>query len=90
MIDVEKTVVPHIHDLSQLQSRLQALAVVAGSRTGHLYVAITQAINHILSWRPKMRYRAPYITASVAGNWLAEADDVYKKVIGDLTLKGLI
>ena len=37
-----------------------------------------------------MRYRAPYITASVAGNWLAEADDVYKKVIGDLTLKGLI
>ena len=31
MIEVERKNVPHIHDLSQLQSRLQALAVVAGS-----------------------------------------------------------
>ena len=52
MIEVERKNVPHIHDLSQLQSRLQALAVVAGSRTGHLYVAITQAINLAEpSWR---------------------------------------
>ena len=90
MIEVERKNVPHIHDLSQLQSRLQALAVVAGSRTGNLYVAITQAINQIHSWIPEMRYREPYVAAPVAGSWLAEADDVYKKVIGSLTLAGLI
>ena len=37
-----------------------------------------------------MRYREPYVAASVAGNWIAEADHVYKKAIGDLTLTGLI
>ena len=37
-----------------------------------------------------MRYREPYVAAAVAGDWLAEADDVYKKVIGGLTLAGLI
>ena len=63
---------------------------MAGSRTGHLYVAITQAINQIHSWIPEMRYREPYVAAPVAGSWLAEADDVYKKVIGSLTLAGLI
>ena len=30
------------------------------------------------------------VAAPVAGSWLAEADDVYKKVIGSLTLAGLI
>ena len=90
MIDIENNSVPRIHDLSQLQARLQALSVVAGSRTGHLYITITQAINQILSWKPEMRYRGPYVAAPVAGKWLAEADDVYKKVIGSLTLTGLI
>ena len=37
-----------------------------------------------------MRYHAPYVAAPIASNWLAEADDVYKKVIGSLTLAGLI
>ena len=37
-----------------------------------------------------MRYREPYVAAPVAGSWLAEADAVYKKVIGSLTLAGLI
>ena len=37
-----------------------------------------------------MRYCEPYLAAPVAGNWLAEADDVYNKVIGNLTLAGLI
>lgn len=90
MIGVENKKVPRIHDLSELQSRIQALSVVAGSRTGHLYIAITQAIDQILSWRPEMRYCERYLAAPVAGNWLAEADDVYKKVIGNLTLAGLI
>ena len=90
MIEVERKNVPHIHDLSQLQSRLQALAVVTGSHTGQLYVAIAQAINQIHSWIPEMRYREPSVAAPVAGSWLAEADDVYKKVIGSLTLAGLI
>lgn len=90
MIDIEKKSVPYTHDLSQLQSRLHALAVVAGSHTGHLYVAITGVINQILSWRPEMRYHEPHVTASVAKDWIAEADKVYKKTIGDLTLAGLI
>ncbi len=37
-----------------------------------------------------MRYRRPYVAASVAQDWLAEADDVYKKVVGGLTRAGLI
>ena len=90
MIEVERKNVPHIHDLNKLQSRLQALAVVAGSRTGHLYVAITQSINQTHSWIPEMRYREPYVAAPVAGSWVAEADAVYKKVIDSLTLAGLI
>ena len=48
MIGVENKKVPRIHDLSELQSRIQALSVVAGSRTGHVYIAITQAIDQIL------------------------------------------
>ena len=90
MIDVENKTVPRIHDLHRLQSKVRTLAVLAGSRTGHLFVAVTQAMNQIHAWRPRMRYREPYVAAAVAGDWLAEADDVYKKVIGGLTLAGLI
>ena len=37
-----------------------------------------------------MRYQEPYMSASVAGSWLAEADVIYQKTIGDLTLARLI
>ena len=90
MIDVENQSVPRIHDLSQLQRQLQALGIVASSHTGHLYGIVTQAMKQILSWKPEMRYQEPHISAAIAQSWVAEADVVYKRVIGDLTLAGRI
>ena len=90
MIDVENKNVPRIHDLGRLQSQLRTLAVLSGSRTGHLFVAVTQAMNQIHAWSPVMRYQEPYVAGSLAQDWLAEARDVYNQAIGGLTLAGLI
>ncbi len=90
MIEVENKAVPYIHDLNRLQLEVDTLSVLAGSRTGHLFAAVKQAMNQIYAWRPEMRYRAPYVAAPLVQDWLAEARDVYKTAIGGLTLAGLI
>ena len=44
----------------------------------------------MLAWRPEMRYRSPYVTESVAVAWMQEAESIYRRIIGNLTLAGTI
>jgi len=90
VIEVENAQVPRIHDLNDLKQRVDTLAALAGPRTGRLYIAATRSLLQILAWRPEMRYRSPYVTETVAVAWMGEAESIYRRVIGDLTLAGTI
>ena len=81
------------HDLPRLCDRLDMLAVQSGSRIGRFYLgaeASLRASNVLNDWKPEQRYRAPEVSATDAGMWHREAADAYGRIIGQLSLAGVI
>ena len=90
VIEAENPPVPHIHDLNSLRQSVDQLALLAKHQTGPLYIAATQSLVQILAWKPEMRYSSPHVTQSVATTWVSEAETLYTRIIGSLTLAGTI
>ena len=83
----------HHHDLSRLDRDLDSLAAQASSLAGKLYLgaqASLRASTILSGWMPEQRYRSPGVSATEAARWHREAADVYRQVIGQLTLAGVI
>ncbi len=81
------------HDLSRLDRDLDLLAVQASSVVGRFYLraqASLRASTILSGWMAEQRYRSPGVSATTAANWHREAADVYRRVIGQLTLAGVI
>ena len=90
VIEVESPPAPWIHDLQSLRQSVDQLALLAGHRSGTLYIAATQSLVQILAWKPDMRYHGPYVTKSDAAVWVTEAEAIYRQIIGSLALSGTI
>ena len=93
LIQLEAGQVGHHHDLSRLDRDLDSLAAQASSLVGKCYLgaqASLRASTILNGWTPEQRYRSPGVNATDAAEWHREAADVYRRVIGQLTLAGVI
>ena len=93
LIQMEAGQVRHHHDLSRLDQDLDRLAAQASSPAGKFYLgarASLRASTILNGWRPEQRYRSPGVSAADAARWHREAADAYGRIIGQLTLAGMI
>lgn len=82
----------HSHDIAGLNSTLGTIAAQAGFRTQQMYASSMEILRDagILTWKPEMRYHAVHVPPDTAKAWCQEAERIYSRIIGDLTLHGLI
>jgi len=87
---------PEVHDLTALSRRASGLAALPGARTAR-HAASLLATRHPLydyrekGWSESMRYQpSGHVSADTASEWLAEAQNVYDRIIGSLRLDGMV
>lgn len=93
LIQLENGGSPHHHNLPRLCDELDGLAAQAGARHGRVYLAAEASLREssvLNDWKPEQRYRGPGVTANDARAWYQEADVAYRRIIGQLSLAGVI
>lgn len=80
------------HDLADLNRTLRTISAQAGFRTQQLFPSVMAFLGNagILAWKPGARYHAAHVTPATAKVWCQEAACIYSRIIGYLTLHGLI
>lgn len=78
------------HNLNELVAQASSLAAVAGAKSARYLGPVIQglAVSRVASWRPEMRYRAPFMTPADAQSWFADAQAVYQESVGQMLLDG--
>ena len=93
LIQLENGGSPHHHNLPRLCDELDGLAAQAGARHGRVYLAAEASLREssvLNDWKPEQRYRGSGGHPNDARAWYQEADVAYRRIIGQLSLAGVI